>query len=173
MIGLSPLVGARTEDITDALKTTGVQLARQPLVTAKHVLGYASKLVDVVAGNSDYTTAKRDRRFADDSWHESGVYRRVLQAYLAMDESCDEWVEDMDLDETGERKARFVMDLLTDSLAPTNNLFTNPTAMKKALATRGGSLAQGIRHAIEDYRHNNGMPAQVDKSQFKVSEKDL
>ena len=126
MIGLSPLVGARTEDITDALKTTGVQLARQPLVAAKHVLGYAGKLVDVVAGNSDYTTAKRDRRFTDDSWQESGVYRRLLQAYLALDESCDEWVEDLDLDETGERKARFVMDLLTDSLAPTNNLLTNP-----------------------------------------------
>ena len=170
VIGLSPLVGARTEDITDALKTTGVQLARQPLVIAKHVLGYASKLVDVVAGNSDYTPAKRDRRFADDSWHESGVYRRVLQAYLALDESCDEWVEDLDLDETGTRKARFVMDLLTDSLAPTNNLLTNPAAMKKARATRGGSLAQGIRHALEDYRHNNGMPAQVDKSQFKVGE---
>ena len=170
VLGLSPLVGARTEDITDALKTTGVQLARQPLVTAKHVLGYASKLVDVVAGNSDYTTAKRDRRFTDDSWHESGVYRRVLQAYLALGESCDEWVEDMDLDETGARKARFVLALLTDSLAPTNNLFTNPAAMKKARATRGGSLAQGIRHAIEDYRHNNGMPAQVDKSQFKVGE---
>ena len=170
VIGLSPLVGARTEDITDALKTTGVQLARQPLVTARHVLGYASKLVDVVAGNSAYTTAKRDRRFTDDSWHESGVYRRVLQAYLALGESCDEWVEDMDLDETGARKARFVLALLTDSLAPTNNLFTNPAAMKKARATRGGSLAQGIRHAIEDYRHNNGMPAQVDKSQFKVGE---
>ena len=170
VLGLSPLVGARTEDITDALKTTGVQLARQPLVIAKHVLGYASKLVDVVAGNSDYTTAKRDRRFADDSWHESGVYRRVLQAYLALDESCDEWVEDLDLGETGARKARFVMDLLTDSLAPTNNLLTNPAAMKKARATRGGSLAQGIRHALEDYRHNNGMPAQVDKSQFKVGE---
>jgi polyhydroxyalkanoate synthase len=170
VIGLSPLVGARTEDLTDALKITGIQLARQPLVAARHALGYASKLVDVVAGNSDYTAARRDRRFADESWKDNAVYNRMLQAYLALDESCDEWVEDLDLDETGERKARFVVDLLTDSLAPTNNLLTNPAAMKKARATRGGSLVQGIRHAIEDMRHNHGMPAQVDKSQFKVGE---
>ena len=170
VIGLSPLVGVRSEDFSDAIKTTVRQFAKQPLVAAKHTLGYAGKLVDVVAGKSDYTVARRDRRFADDSWQESGIFRRLLQAYLALDESCTEWVDDLDLDEFDERKARFIIDILTDSLAPTNTLLTNPSALKKARATRGGSLVQGLRHAIEDYRHNNAMPAQVDKSQFEVGE---
>jgi polyhydroxyalkanoate synthase len=168
VIGLSPLVGVRSEDLSDAMKTTVRQLAKQPLVAAKHTVGYASKLVDVVAGTSTYSVAKKDRRFADESWQKSGVFRRLLQSYLALDESFSEWVDELNLDEIDERKARFIVDILTDSLAPTNLLLTNPSALKKARATRGGSLMQGLRHAISDYRHNNAMPSQVDKSQFEV-----
>jgi polyhydroxyalkanoate synthase len=170
VIGLSPLVGVDPEDLTDALKSTARQVAKQPLIAAKHSLSYASKLVDVVAGKTDYTVSRRDRRFSDESWQESGLFSRLLQGYLALDESCAQWVDDLDLDEMDERKARFVVDILTDSLAPTNALLTNPSALKKARATRGGSLVQGLRHAIEDIRHNNAMPAQVDKSQYEVGE---
>ena len=63
-----------------------------------------------------------------------------------------------------------MVDILTDSLAPTNNLLTNPAALKKIRATRGGSIVQGMRHAVDDLRHNNAMPSQVDKSEFKVGE---
>ena len=87
-----------------------------------------------------------------------------------MDESASEWLDDLDLDSVDERQARFVMGILTNSLSPSNNLLTNPAALKKARATRGGSLAQGVRHALSDLRHNNAMPSQVDKSQFKVGE---
>ncbi|MEH6592775.1 MAG: alpha/beta fold hydrolase, partial [Halioglobus sp.] len=170
VVGLSPLVGVRSEDFSDAVKTTVRQLVKQPLVAAKHTVGYASKLVDVVAGKSDYSIAAKDRRFADESWQKSGIFSRLLQSYLALDESFSEWVDELNLDELDERKARFIVDILTDSLAPTNSLLTNPSALKKAKATRGGSLVKGVRHAIEDYRHNNGMPSQVDKSQFEVGE---
>jgi polyhydroxyalkanoate synthase len=170
VIGLSPLVGVRQDDLVDALKSTTVQALKQPLLAAKHGAGFAGKLVDVVAGNSSYQVGRKDRRFSDESWQESGFYKRLLQSYLALDESFEEWVTDLDLDTTEERKARFVVDLLTDGVAPTNNLLTNPAALKKARATRGGSLVQGIRHALDDMRHNNKMPSQVDKSGFEVGE---
>ena len=51
VIGLSPLEGVRSEDIGDAMKATLRNTAKQPLVAAKHTLGYAGKLVDVIAGN--------------------------------------------------------------------------------------------------------------------------
>ncbi len=166
--GLSPLVGVRQEDLTEALKATAFQLIKQPLVAAKHSASLAGKLVDVVAGKTEYTVARKDRRFADESWQESGFYRRVLQAYLALDESFDQWIDDLELADDDDRKARFVADILTDSVAPSNNLLTNPAALKKARATRGGSLVQGMRHLASDWRHNNRMPSQVDKSQFEV-----
>ncbi|MCZ6829414.1 MAG: alpha/beta fold hydrolase [Gammaproteobacteria bacterium] len=168
--GLSPLVGVRQDDLVDALKSTTVQALKQPLLAAKHSAGFASKMVDVLAGKSSYQVGRKDRRFNDDTWQENGLYKRLLQVYLALDESFDEWVTDLDLGASEERKARFVVDLLTDGVAPTNYLLTNPAALKKARATRGGSLVQGIRHALDDIRHNNKMPSQVDKSQFKVGD---
>jgi len=166
--GLSPMIGMRPEDIADALKSTGLQSIKQPLVAVKHSAGFAAKLVDVLAGRSEYTVGRRDRRFVDDSWRESGWYQRILQGYLALDSSLSDWAGDLDLDDVDAQKARFVVDILTDSLAPTNNLLTNPAALKKLRATRGGSLVQGLRHLVDDIRNNNGMPAQVDKSQFEV-----
>jgi hypothetical protein len=107
--GLNPLVGVSPDDFADSMKSTARQVAKQPLVAAKHTLGYASKLVDVVAGKTDYTVAKRDRRFADTSWQESGMFRGLLQGYLALDESYKQWVEDLDLDDLDERKVSFFL----------------------------------------------------------------
>ena len=168
VLGLNPLVGASSEDLLDALRSTSRQVLRHPLLATKHGVGLASKWVDVAYGNEDYQPGSRDRRFSDSSWQESALFRRVLQGYLALDESLDEWLEDLDLEDLDRRKARFIVDILTDSLAPTNNLLTNPAALKKARATRGGSLVQGLRHMLDDIRHNNGMPAQVDKSEYEV-----
>ena len=170
VVGLSPLVGATTQDLTGAFRTTSKQVVRHPILAAKHALGLAGKWLDVAYGDAEYQPGRKDRRFADESWQESGFYKRMLQGYLALDESLGEWLDDLDLDSIDERQARFVVDVLTDSLAPSNNLLTNPAALKKARATRGGSLVQGVRHAVSDLRHNNAMPSQVDKSQFKVGE---
>jgi polyhydroxyalkanoate synthase len=109
VIGLNPLVGVSPDDFGDSMKSTVRQVAKQPLVAAKHTLGYAGKLVDVVAGKTDYTVARRDRRFADTSWQESGMFRGLLQGYLALDESYKQWVEDLDLDELDERKVSFFL----------------------------------------------------------------
>jgi polyhydroxyalkanoate synthase len=168
--GLDPLVGASSKDITDAFRTTSRLVIRHPIIAAKHGLGLMGKWVDVGYGTSDYKPAKRDRRFADNSWKESALYNRLLQGYLALDESLGEWVDDLDLEEVDERRARFVLDILTDSISPTNVLLTNPTALRKARETRGASVTQGLSHALSDIRHNGGMPSQVDKSVFKVGE---
>jgi polyhydroxyalkanoate synthase len=109
VIGLNPLVGVSPDDFGDSMKSTVRQVAKQPLVAAKHTLGYAGKLVDVVAGKSDYTVAKRDRRFADTSWQESGMFRGLLQCYLALDESYKQCVDDLDLDKLDERKVSFFL----------------------------------------------------------------
>lgn len=168
--GLSPLIGASIDDIRDALTQTTTEALRQPILSLRYLAGYMGKLVDVIADKTDYQVDKKDRRFADESWQTSGIYRRLLQSYLAMDESIDQWVDELDLDEDDEQKVRFIVSVLTDSLAPTNTLLTNPTAMKKARATRGGSLVQGAKHFINDLRYNKGMPTQVDTASFTLGE---
>jgi hypothetical protein len=60
------------------------------------------------------------------------------------------------------------MSLLTEALAPTNFLLTNPNAMAKAAQTRGQSVVAGARNRAHDLRHNGGMPSQVDTRPFTV-----
>ncbi|WP_187276540.1 alpha/beta fold hydrolase [Parahaliea maris] len=168
VVGLSPLIGVSRDDIRDAVANMSRHFLRHPLHLIKHLAGYSGKIVDLTAGLEERGVPQGDRRFKDDSWQDSGFYHWVLQAYLALGESMDEWLAELDLDSLDEQKAQFVLSVIKDSLAPTNHLLTNPVALKKFRATRGGSLIQGMRHLMDDMRNNHGMPSQVDKSQFEV-----
>ena len=59
---------------------------------------------------------------------------------------------------------------LADALSPTNFLWTNPAALRKAIETRGASVAEGLRNFWEDVGRNGGKPRQVDPSAFRVGE---
>jgi hypothetical protein len=56
-------------------------------------------------------------------------------------------------------RTRFVADVLTSALAPTNVLVGNPAALKKAFDTAGLSLLRGTRNLLRDIRNNGAMPA--------------
>lgn len=169
-VGLSPLVGVSRDDLADAAKLTGRQLIRQPLVTAKHGFNLLAKWVDVAYGRSQYHAGTHDKRFADDSWSETYFYKKLLQAYLAIDDVGKEWINDLDIEGVDREKVRFILKVLNDSVAPSNYLLTNPSALRKAKATRGRSLVHGAQNFIHDMRHNRQMPSQVDKSYFKIGE---
>ena len=77
-------------------------------------------------------------------------------------------VDDVDLDAKSADRARFALMQVTEAAAPTNNLLTNPAALRRAIDTRGRSLVAGARHLAWDMRHNDGMPSQVDTRPFEV-----
>ena len=74
----------------------------------------------------------------------------------------------MELDQKSRERARFAVMLLTEAAAPTNALLGNPSALAKAVETRGRSLFNGVRHLAHDLRHNGGMPSTVDTRPFTV-----
>ncbi len=169
-LALNPMVGISGADFASAARATVLQGIRQPLSVLRASLGYARKLSEVALGDRSYQAHAKDRRFTDPTWQKSPLHRGVLQAYLALVESMDEWVDDAAFDEMNERRARFMLRVVGDSIAPTNFLAGNPAALKKLIETGGTSLVRGARNFIDDQRNNNGMPSQVDKSKFTVGE---
>jgi polyhydroxyalkanoate synthase len=169
-LALSPVVGVRLEDLLSSARATAFQAARHPFVAIRATAGYAQKLMQIAAGSKSYAPAARDRRFKDSAWSDSWLYRTWLQSYLALGESMDDWVSDAQFDELDERRARFLMSIIRDSISPTNTLPGNPEALRRIIDTGGASLVTGLKQAWNDRRHNNGMPAQVDKSQFVLGE---
>ena len=53
-----------------------------------------------------------------------------------------------------------------DAASPSNFLALNPEALKKALDTKGESIAQGMQHLLGDLR--KGQMSQTDESVFEL-----
>jgi len=86
----------------------------------------------------------------------------IMQAYLVDATAVMRLVDEVDLDPKSRERARFALTLLVESLAPTNTLAGNPSALAKAVETRGRSLLTGLRHLAGDIRRNGGVPSTVD-----------
>jgi poly[(R)-3-hydroxyalkanoate] polymerase subunit PhaC len=122
----------------------------------------------VALGRSAVSPDPRDRRFKHEIWQQNPVYRRVMQSYLAWRESMGELLESTDASAADKERARFVLALLTEAVAPTNTLFGNPGAVHNAFKTRGRSVVRGLGNMLDDLMNNGGMPRMVDESQFRV-----
>jgi polyhydroxyalkanoate synthase len=114
--------------------------------------------------------SSKDRRFSDRGWEDNPFFFAQRQAYLAWAEYLREIAEVGHPDDVIAEKASFAMGMLVDALAPTNFLFTNPAALRKAVETNGESLLRGFLNFVEDVVTNNGFPQQVDKSAFELGE---
>lgn len=167
-IALNPLVGVSAEELKASVKKTIKQAVTQPSKLAHNSKHLATKVVDILKGTDKFEGRCGDRRFEDSAWEENTLCRKLKQAYFAWDESMGELVDELELDAADERQAKFVKEVISTSLAPTNFLLSNPAALRRAVETKGSSLLQGLRNYLDDQKNNNGMPAQVDKSQFEV-----
>nr|WP_314477059.1 class II poly(R)-hydroxyalkanoic acid synthase [uncultured Pseudomonas sp.] len=169
--GLNPMVGVRRNDLLGTAQTVLRQTVRQPLHSAKHALEFGRELKNVLMGRSNLTPASDDRRFNDPTWTQNPLYRRYLQSYLAWRNQLQAWISDSDLPPEDISRGQFVIHLMTEALAPTNNL-SNPAALKRFFETGGKSVLDGLANLAKDVLHNGGMPRQVNMDAFDVG-KDL
>jgi polyhydroxyalkanoate synthase len=167
-LALNPVVGVGMENLMDAACSTVFEAVKQPLVVARNVACFGGKLINIATGKSSYEPSRKDNRFKDPAWQKNWFYRGLLQSYLALQESFDEWVGDVDFEALDEQRAKFILSILGASIAPTNTLLGNPAALRRVLETRGASLKIGFEQLLDDMRNNDGMPSQVDKSKFEV-----
>ncbi|AXH97967.1 alpha/beta fold hydrolase [Ornithinimicrobium avium] len=114
-----------------------------------------------------------DRRFKERTWEDNPAFFALQQSYLLACRFAEDVLEagsSGDADDLDDRKAAFLVRLVTESLSPTNFAGTNPEAMIRAFQTGGQSLVQGASNMLEDYVKRGGMPEQVDASGFALGE---
>jgi len=167
--GANPFVGLTPRQMVAAAGRFGVRAAQRPTVVASRAAGLAAEELRILAGVSSVEIDARDRRFTDPAWR-APTWRRLAQSYLTTRDHLLGAVDEVGLDPKSADRARFALMQLTEALAPTNSLLGNPAAIKKAVRTRGRSLADGSRHLLHDVRHNGAMPSQVDTRPFRVGE---
>ena len=126
MLGPNPFVGLRAEDIVASLRAIGEQAIQNPKLVVEQEAALIRELIAVVAGRSELAPPKGDKRFGDEAWRESPLYRMVLQGYVAWTNALQGFVDRSALDDRTKDRARFAVSLLTDALSPTNTLLGNP-----------------------------------------------
>ena len=168
--GLNPIVGVAREDLIGAVGVLLRETAGRPVKTLKHVAAFNGELVKILTGKSELEAAARDKRFADAAWRYNPLYKGAMQYYLAVQKGVAGWIDDVEFDELERARANFVTGMILDSLSPSNTLVGNPSAMKRAYDTGGGSLLKGLKNAYDDMTKNDGIVSQVDKRPFKVGE---
>jgi len=161
-----------------SLVATAVGLARHPLSAFsayQHFALSALSAAQAVAGRAigqkfqgPLAPGAKDRRFADPAWNDNALFFALQQGHLLRERLAGELVDAAGLDAQTAKKARFVVQLIMDSLAPTNYLLTNPVAMRRAFETGGTSVLRGVRNLANDIRLRRGWPKQVDASGFQV-----
>ncbi|QMW22197.1 alpha/beta fold hydrolase [Sandaracinobacteroides saxicola] len=169
-VALNPLVGLAREDF---LGTVGMMLRTtmtQPGVTLKVASDFASEVGNILTNQSELRPDAKDKRFGDPAWQQNPLYKWSMQYYLAAERGVKQWLDAVEMDELERTRVRFIAGMIVDSLAPTNTLIGNPSAIKKAMETGGQSLLRGLQNAYVDLTQNDGIVSQVDKRPFKVGE---
>jgi polyhydroxyalkanoate synthase len=138
-----------------------------PMTLFQQNLELSQKFFEIAFGSSDIAPDARDWRFQDETWSKNPFYHRLSQAYIAMKDAVEQMIPEGLADDDRSR-AELAADIVTSAFAPTNTLMGNPAAMKRAIETKGDSLAKGFRNFVDDWLNNEGMPSQVDDSSFKV-----
>jgi polyhydroxyalkanoate synthase len=145
-----------------------VRLALRPARVTRRLGGLTAELAATVAGVSPRAPSPKDRRFADSAWQNSWLFRRIAQTYLAVRATADDLISDAELDWAAEGELRFAVENIADALAPTNFLWSNPTALKATLDNGGANLLAGARHPLRDMSTSPRIPASVDASKFTI-----
>ncbi len=108
-----------------------------------------------------------DIRFADPVWRESPTADIMKEWYLLLTHHVqDALYQTPGLSSKERRRAAFWWREWLNALAPTNFLWTNPVALRKAAETKGESLARGMRNFLADLQ--SGTVRMTNPKDFQV-----
>jgi polyhydroxyalkanoate synthase len=99
----------------------------------------------------------RDKRFKDTEWKSNQFFDFVMQAYLLTTRWAQELVRDAEgIDPHTRKKAEFYVQQITNAIAPSNFVFTNPEVLRETLSSNGDNLVRGMTMLAEDIEAGHG-----------------
>jgi poly[(R)-3-hydroxyalkanoate] polymerase subunit PhaC len=117
------------------------------------------------------TPAPGDKRFSDPEWSQNQFFDFLKQAYLLTAQWADKLVANAgDLNPHTKQKAEFYVRQITNALAPTNFVLTNPELLRETLTSNADNLVRGMHMLAEDLERGGGhlKIRQSDSSMFEV-----
>jgi polyhydroxyalkanoate synthase subunit PhaC len=113
----------------------------------------------------------RDKRFADPEWSSNQYFDFLKQTYLLTVKWANELVKNTNgLDPLTQHKAEFYVRQISNAIAPSNFILTNPELLRETLSSNAENLVRGMRNLAEDIAAGGGdlRIRQSDASKFEV-----
>jgi len=99
----------------------------------------------------------RDKRFVDPEWKSNQFFDFMMQAYLLTTQWAQDLVRNAEgVDPHTRKKAEFYVQQITNALAPSNFVLTNPEILRETLAQSGDNLVRGMSMLAEDIEAGKG-----------------
>jgi polyhydroxyalkanoate synthase len=141
-----------------------------PVAAARQMPWLTGELVKGPLGRSGISFAEGDRRFADVTWQDNPFFRLLGWNYRLFEVWAERMADAVDGPWDRQARTRYLADITTAMLSPTNFFWTNPAALKRAFETGGLSVLRGGRNMLRDLARG-GMPQMVNREPFPVGEK--
>ena len=108
----------------------------------------------------------KDKRFAGEGWASNPVAAFSAAAYLLNARTLMGLADAVEADEKTKARIRFGVEQWMAAMAPSNFLAFNAEAQKKAIETKGESIAKGMQNLLHDI--TQGHVSMTDESLFEV-----
>ncbi|MEY4976639.1 MAG: Poly-beta-hydroxybutyrate polymerase [Pseudomonadota bacterium] len=108
----------------------------------------------------------KDRRFSGEAWGNNPMAAFNAAVYLLNARTLMGLADAVDADAKTRNRVRFAVEQWVAAAAPSNFLAFNADAQKKALETKGESIAKGMQNLVHDLQQ--GHVSMTDESLFEV-----
>jgi polyhydroxyalkanoate synthase subunit PhaC len=116
------------------------------------------------------TPDPRDKRFSDPEWSSNQFFDFLKQAYLLTVNWAERLVHDAKgIDPHILHKADFYVRQITNAIAPSNFVLTNPELLRETLASKAENLVRGMHMLAEDIQAGHG-ELRIRQSDYKLFE---
>lgn len=126
----------------------------------------ASALWNQGLQTSDGAPAAVDRRFSDPAWQANPMSKFLSAAYQLNANTLMSLAEAVESDPKTKARLRFAVEQWMAASAPSNFLALNAEAQKKAIDSKGQSIAKGMANMLHDMKQ--GHVSMTDESIFEV-----
>ncbi|MBS0494295.1 MAG: class I poly(R)-hydroxyalkanoic acid synthase [Proteobacteria bacterium] len=127
---------------------------------------YLQEAMALFAPGVQAPDTKADKRFADAAWTSNPVAAYAAAVYLLNTRTLMGLADAVDADAKTRSRIRFAIEQWVAAAAPSNFLALNAEAQRKAIETKGESIAKGIKNLVHDIQQ--GHVSMTDESLFEV-----
>ncbi|AMO24833.1 class I poly(R)-hydroxyalkanoic acid synthase [Ramlibacter solisilvae] len=127
---------------------------------------YIKEVAQLWNGGLNGHAASGDRRFATEAWAANPVAGFSAAIYLLNARALLGLVEAAETDAKTKARLRFAVEQWMAASAPSNFMCLNAEAQKRAIETKGESIARGIQNLLKDIQQ--GHVSMTDESVFEV-----